>query len=206
MRFPEEPRLPSLTSDATDYDKRLSIRLKELFFGLINKANQFETGSQSIKLGSNSDESKNFLISVPSVADGTLVIERGNGTDVLRIDTSGNVLVISPSGLGYGPGAGGTVTQATSKATAVTLNKPCGRITMNAASLAANSSVNFTLINSQISNVDLLLVAVVGNGNYVASVVATAGGSAIIRLTNITGGAVAEAVGVNFTIIKGANS
>ena len=119
----------------------------------------------------------------------------------------GALIETSPlNGIGYGPGAGGTVTQATSKATAVTLNKPCGRITMNAASLAANSSVNFTLINSQISNVDLLLVAVVGNGNYVASVVATAGGSAIIRLTNITGGAVAEAVGVNFTIIKGANS
>lgn len=44
-----------------------------------------------VKLGDNADESKNFLIKVPAVADGTLVIERGNGTDVLSIDASGKV-------------------------------------------------------------------------------------------------------------------
>lgn len=44
-----------------------------------------------IKLGDNADTSKNFVISVPAVSDGTLTIERENGTDVLTIDASGNI-------------------------------------------------------------------------------------------------------------------
>ena len=44
---------------------------------------------RQIKLGDNADNSKNFLISVPAVADGTLVIERGDGTDVLRMNAAG---------------------------------------------------------------------------------------------------------------------
>lgn len=43
----------------------------------------------TVKLGDNVDTSKNFLIKVPTVADGTLVIERGDGTDVLSIDAAG---------------------------------------------------------------------------------------------------------------------
>ena len=56
-----------------------------------------------IKLGSNADTSKNFVISVPAVADGTLTIERENGTDVLTIDASGNVAFPSMPGFGYAP-------------------------------------------------------------------------------------------------------
>ena len=46
---------------------------------------------KKIKLGDNADLSKNFVISVPAVADGTLTIERENGTDVLTIDANGNI-------------------------------------------------------------------------------------------------------------------
>ena len=46
---------------------------------------------RQIQLGDNADTSKNFVISVPAVADGTLTIERENGTDVLTIDASGKV-------------------------------------------------------------------------------------------------------------------
>ena len=48
---------------------------------------------KKIKLGDNADTCKNFLITTPAVADGTLVIERGNGTDVLTIDASGKMVV-----------------------------------------------------------------------------------------------------------------
>ena len=44
-----------------------------------------------IKLGNNADTSKNFLISVPDVADGTLTITRESGTSLLSIDTSGRI-------------------------------------------------------------------------------------------------------------------
>lgn len=57
---------------------------------------------RQIKLGDNADTSKNFVISVPAVADGTLVIERENGTDVLTIDASGRVsFPNNPTGLFY---------------------------------------------------------------------------------------------------------
>lgn len=46
---------------------------------------------RSIQLGDNADKSKNFVIKVPAIADGTLTIERGNGTDVLSIDANGKV-------------------------------------------------------------------------------------------------------------------
>jgi hypothetical protein len=55
--------------------------------------------------------------------------------------------------LGYSAAAQGTVTQLTDKSTAVTLNKSAGRITMNAASLGANSAQNFTLNNSLVYGV-----------------------------------------------------
>ena len=44
-----------------------------------------------IKLGDNADNSKNFVIKVPAVADGTLTIERENGTTVASIDANGVV-------------------------------------------------------------------------------------------------------------------
>lgn len=47
----------------------------------------------SIKLGDSATPSKNFIISVPDIPDGTLTIERGDGTDVLTIDAAGKVVM-----------------------------------------------------------------------------------------------------------------
>ena len=109
--------------------------------------------------------------------------------------------------IGYAAAAQGTVTQATNKGTAVTLNKSAGKITMNAASLAGGAAVTFTLTNSTISANDVVIVNVSGGGTagaywpYVSSMTA---GSAVIGLWNSTGGALAEAVVLNFAIIHGA--
>lgn len=110
--------------------------------------------------------------------------------------------------IGYSAAAQGTVTQATSKSTGVTLNKSAGRITMNAASLGAGASVTFTLTNNTISANDVVIANVGGGGTagaywpYVSSISA---GSAVIGLWNSTGGALAEAVIINFAIIHGAS-
>jgi hypothetical protein len=109
--------------------------------------------------------------------------------------------------IGYAPAAQGTVTQATSKSTGVTLNKSAGKITMNAASLGAGAAVTFTLTNSTISANDVVIVNVSGGGTagaywpYVSSMTT---GSVVIGLWNSTGGALAEAVVLNFAIIHGA--
>lgn len=108
--------------------------------------------------------------------------------------------------LGYTASARGAVTQLTSKSTGVTLNKSIGRITMNNASLASETSVLFTLTNSFISTNDVVIINVSGGGTpgaywpYVANMAA---GSATIGLFNNTLGALAEAVVINFAIIHG---
>ena len=109
--------------------------------------------------------------------------------------------------LGYSAAAQGTVTQLTSKSTAVTLNKSAGRITMNAASLLSQGVVLFTLNNTAIGANDVIIVSVSGGGTvgaywpYVASLTA---GSAVLGLFNNTAGPLAEAVILNYAIIHGA--
>ena len=109
--------------------------------------------------------------------------------------------------IGYAPAAQGVVTQATDKSTGVTLNKSAGRITMNAASLAANTAVSFTLTNNTISTNDAIIVNVSGGGTaaaYTTYISSLAAGSAVVTLRNLTGGALAEAVIINYAIIHGA--
>ena len=111
--------------------------------------------------------------------------------------------------LGYGTGAGGTVTQATSKSTAVTLNKPCGYITLHAASLAAGATVQFVFNNSLITYSDLLHVQydqVAASPDYNVWVSLMVGGQAFIVLKNISGGALAESFAIRFAVIKGVTS
>lgn len=116
--------------------------------------------------------------------------------------------VYGSSEIGYSSAAQGTVTQATSKSTGVTLNKSMGKITMNAASLGAGASVTFTLTNSAISANDVVIASISGGGTagaYWPYVSSQATGSAVIGLWNSTGGALAEAVVINFAVIHGAS-
>jgi len=110
--------------------------------------------------------------------------------------------------IGYSAAAQGTVTQATSKSTAVTLNKSAGRITMNGAELAANTAVSFTMNNSLISANDAIIVNVSGGataGAYTTYISSMTTGSAVVTLRNLTGGALSEAVVINFAIIHSAS-
>lgn len=112
--------------------------------------------------------------------------------------------ILSDGALGYTAAAQGTVTQATSKSTAVTLNKAAGRITLNAASLAGATNVTFTLNNSFISSNDVLILNLAAGAtaaSYNLWVDSLGTGTASITLRNTTGGALAEAVGINFAII-----
>ena len=119
-------------------------------------------------------------------------------------DIRGADVIYSDRELGYTANAQGTVTQATDKSTAVTLNKSAGRITMNAASLGATTNVSFTLNNSLISSNDTLILTISGGatvGAYNCWVNSLSAGSASITLRNTTAGALAEAVIINFALI-----
>ena len=118
-------------------------------------------------------------------------------------DISGANVVLVDEQLGYTAEGQGTVTQATSKSTAVTLNKPAGQITMNNASLGATTNVTFTLNNSFISANDVIVLNVNGGTTAAYNVYTSVlgAGSASITLRNITAGALSEAVVLNFALI-----
>ena len=110
---------------------------------------------------------------------------------------------------GYGPassGVGGTVTQTTSKSTGVTLNKISGQITMDSASLAGLTAVSFTLTNSLIADTDIVLTSIASGASansYIVGVVATASGSCVIQVYNLTPATIlSEAIVINFIVIK----
>jgi hypothetical protein len=116
-------------------------------------------------------------------------------------------LIDQTNGVGYTPGAGGTVTQATSKSTDVTLNKPSGRVTLNGAALAAGATASFTLNNTTIAEGDTVLLSLSGamgtfvNYNLWSYV---GGGYVLIAIKNISGGSLSDAPTINFAVIKGA--
>jgi hypothetical protein len=123
--------------------------------------------------------------------------------------SSGEIIITSAAKLGYGTGSGGTVTQATSKSTGVTLDKPTGQITMNNASLAAAAEVSFTLTNSVIAATDVVVVSIASGataGAYSVQCDATAAGSCRIGVGNRSTGSLSEALVLNFVVIKGATN
>lgn len=137
-----------------------------------------------------------------NVGNGGIVKDASGNTSF-----GGSVLLTSAAGLGYGTGAGGTVTQATSKGTAVTLNKPCGQITMHNAALAAGASATFQVNNSLIADTDTVCVNMRSSfSSYRVEAGAISTGSFYVRVTNITAGSLSEAPAINFAVIKGATS
>jgi len=119
-------------------------------------------------------------------------------------DIVGAQYVLSDEQLGYTTAAQGTVTQATSKSTAVTLNKAAGQITMNNAALASVTNVTFTLNNTLISTNDVLILNVGGGataGAYNCWVSGLSAGSVSITLRNISGGSLSEAVVLNYALV-----
>ena len=123
------------------------------------------------------------------------------GTSITFDATTGTRHVLP---FGYGSGAGGTQTQATSKSTGVTLDTRCGQVTMNAAELAADTAVSFTLTNSQIAATDLIIINHVSGGTTGAYLFGAraAAGSATITVRNVTAGTLSEAVVIAFAVVK----
>ena len=149
----------------------------------------------------------NRTISFPD-STGTVALVAGSSGQVTYnsagIQSGGNLNYDSSTGtFGYGSGRG-TVTQATNKSTGVTLNAPCGAITMNGAALSADTTVSFTLTNSSIAATDLLVLNHISGGtagSYVLNAQA-ADGSASINVTNISTGSLSEAIVIGFAVIK----
>ena len=70
----------------------------------------------------------------------TIVTRAGKGSPLTHTEVDANFTNLNNDKAGYVTGEGGAVTQATSKSTAVTLNKKCGTVTMNGAALSGTLS------------------------------------------------------------------
>lgn len=116
--------------------------------------------------------------------------------------------VLATTTLGYTTGSGGTVTQSSSKSQTVFLNKATGQITLNGATLAANTNVSFSFTNSTIAANDILVFNHVSGGTIGAyNFNAVAGsGTATVTVRNITGGDLTEAPVISFAVIKAVTS
>jgi hypothetical protein len=134
----------------------------------------------------------------------TIVTRAGKGSPLTHTEVDANFTNLNTDKAGYVAGEGGTVTQATSKSTGVTLSKKCGQITMNAAALAADTTVTFTLTNTEVVATDIIILNHVSGGSAGSYLLnAQAGsGSASINVRNITGGSLSEAIVIGFAIIK----
>lgn len=123
----------------------------------------------------------------------------------------GTTLLFGSKGFGYGVSSGGTVTQLTSKSTVVTLNKPCGRIIMNNAALAAGAVISFIFYNSLITMSDTVVINTQADtynalNSYDVKVEAMGHGYCYIIVKNNTASALSDAIGLEFTVIKGATA
>lgn len=112
----------------------------------------------------------------------------------------------SSAGIGYATGAGGTVTQLTSKSTGVTINKTTGQIVTFNTSMGAGVEMVFTVTNSTVAATDVVIVNMASGGttgSYLFSVSAVTAGSFDITISNASAGTLVEALTLNFAVIKG---
>lgn len=159
-------------------------------------------------------------VAVAVVSSGTnenLTIDaKGSGTITLNGTATGNVISgtglfskHATAGIGYSTGAGGTVTQATSITTGVTLNKAVGQITTVAATTAAGAEDTFTVTNSAVAATDMipLTTTYAGGGLPLVYVSKVAAGSFNVTISNLAAAAALDAaLTINFAVIKGVTS
>ena len=117
------------------------------------------------------------------------------------LTTTGAIFSTGTVGVGYATGAGGTVTQLTSRTTGVTINKTTGSITLFSAA-GSTSATTFTVLNSTVVSTDVIILnQKSGTDLYDLMVTAVNAGSFNITFRT-TGGTSTETPVFNFAVIK----
>lgn len=171
-------------------------------FGIVNIA----LGAFAAKIFA-ADSALQLIGTTESTSSTTGILQVKGGVGVVK-NIYGAQAILSTGathGIGYATGAGGTVTQATSKSTGVTLNKTTGKITMHNATLNAGAEVGFTVTNSAVASTDVVVVNIVSGAtadSYHVEVDAVGLGSFRISLTNVSASNLGEAIVIRFAVIK----
>jgi hypothetical protein len=160
--------------------------------------------------GLNIDNFSGFQVGINVLggSGGSFKIRTAGTTDLLTITSAGAATfsnsvrsTSATAGIGYATGAGGAVTQGTSRTTGVTLNTVCGAITLFTAAGSATWQ-SFTVTNSAVAATDTIIVNQrSGTDLYMMSVTAVGAGSFRISFAT-TGGTTSEAPVLNFSVIK----
>lgn len=125
-----------------------------------------------------------------------------SGTTIAIYDLNRPLLANAGTAVGYAAGAGGTVTQGTSRTTGVTLSKRSGAITLFTAA-GTSAYTSFTVTNTLVSATDTIIVnQKSGTNTYLTFVTAVANGSFSITFSAVSGTA-SDAPVFNFVVIKG---
>lgn len=127
------------------------------------------------------------------------------GTTISIQDLNRPLLGSGQAAVGYGVGAGATVTQITSRTTGVTINALCGAITLVSAA-GSSSWQSFTVTNNKVAATDTVIVnQKSGTDLYRTHVTAVAAGSFRITFAT-TAGTTTEQPVFNFAVIKAVTS
>lgn len=138
-----------------------------------------------------------------SISPNDSVLINPDGTNWVTILNQTDTLSINQ--IGYTLGSGGSVTQTGTINSAVTLNKPCGKITLVSHDFSNNDIQQFTLNNSFIGINDVVTVTFrSGDAKLYTETVVTANGSCNITVGDAHNQSTGSIVVVlNFAIIKG---
>ena len=159
----------------------LAVTAAKIFDGSVTVDKLFTVGSNNL-----------FIARYTTVAPAT-------AEDFQLLDTT-------VTGLGFYTGAGGVVSQGNTsgKATTFTLDKMCGQITTDIASLAAATIVSATWNNSLIAATDVVIINHKSGGtmgSYTINV-ACGAGTATLSIRNNTASPLTDSLTLNFVVIK----
>lgn len=180
----------AITTDSAPYSALVQAFLASPTSANLAAAVTGETGTGALVFGTSP------ALTTPNIGAAT-------GTSLTTTDSQ---LVSGTGKHGYATGSGGLVTQGSGsgKATAVTLSKTNGSITMDGAVLNAGTNASFTLTNTTIEAGDILVMNHISGGTAGAYTLNAqcAAGSAVITIRNVTAGNLTEAPVIRFAVVK----
>jgi hypothetical protein len=139
---------------------------------------------------------KTLLFTSPTIVTPALGVATATS-----LTATGAIFSTGTAGVGYTTGAGGAVTQLTSRTTGVTINKTTGSITLFSAA-GSTTATTFTVLNSTVVATDVIILnQKSGTDLYDLMVTAVNVGSFNITFRT-TGGTTTETPVFNFAVIK----
>jgi hypothetical protein len=171
-------------------------------------------GNELLKVTATASAVNELTLANAATGNGPTLSATGDDTNInINITPKGTGQTLSSGKMGYPTGTGGTVTQATSRTTGVTLNKITGEIVLFAVGIAGHEADEFVLTNSTIEANDVIMVCIKNGGSlaagtrkyYVTSVHTVGAGTCTISVGNLDNGAIpSESPVIQFLVLKGA--